>query len=335
MIATIKRTFRLGVAIVLLATCWLGYYAFTAAQLPRTPLEFSIARGSSLKSVAFQLSDAGILREPWSFVALGRLAGKAGAIKAGDYELTSNMSPWRLLQQITSGDYTLDEIVFVEGVTFKQMRKVLNEHTAIRHDTAAMSDPEVLRALGATENAAEGLFFPDTYMFSKNTSDLEILRRAYANMQQRLSALWPKRAQDVPLADPYQALILASIVEKETGKAADRGMIAGVLGNRLRLNMKLQADPTVIYGLGDNFDGNLRRRDLQADTPYNTYLRNGLPPTPIAMPGYASIYATLHPERTTALYYVSRGDGASHFSDSLAEHNRAVTKYQKLPNQVR
>ena len=332
--ARLRRSFlrllRLGVGGVVAIAGAFAYLALTAADVARNPVEFSIASGSTLRSVAFQLSAAGIVREPWTFIVLGRFTGKAVSIKAGNYELSQNASPWALLGIVTSGEYRLDEISLIEGWTFRQVRQALNAHAALKHDSLAMTDADVLRAVGATESHPEGMFFPDTYLFSRNTSDLDVLRRAYAGMQQHVRTLWETRAPDLPVASAYQALILASIVEKETGKADDRKLIAGVLSNRLRTGMRLQADPTVIYGLGESFDGNLTRRDLAADGPYNTYTRAGLPPTPIAMPGLASLDAALHPQPTSALYYVAKGDGSSHFSDSLAEHNRAVTKYQKL-----
>jgi UPF0755 protein len=260
---------------------------------------------------------------------LARLAGKATEIKAGSYEVSQGVTPWLLLEKLTRGDVTQAEIVFVEGKTFRQMRAALDAHPAVRHDTAGLSDADVLARLAAAEAHPEGLFFPDTYLFAKNSSDVEILRRAYRAMQQRLNTEWSRRDPDVPMKTPYEALIMASIVEKETGRAADREPIAAVFANRLRLRMLLQTDPTVIYGVGETFDGNLRRRDLAADTPYNTYTRSGLPPTPIAMPGLASLQAALHPPQSPMLYFVARGDGSSEFSRTLDEHNRAVAKYQK------
>lgn len=209
------------------------------------------------------------------------------------------------------------------------MRDKLDAHPDIRHDSKGLPDAEVMRLIGASENAAEGLFFPDTYLFAKQSRDLEVLARAYRTMQRHLKREWEGRDQGLPYTDAYQALIMASIVEKETGRDADRPMIASVFVNRLRLGMLLQTDPTVIYGLGDRFDGNLRKRDLQTDTPYNTYTRSGLTPTPIAMPGLASLRAALHPANSTALYFVARGDGSSQFSRTLDEHNQAVNKYQR------
>ena len=217
----------------------------------------------------------------------------------------------------------------IEGWTFKQMRDALNANPDIIHDTVNLSDVEILQRIGAAEYQPEGLFFPDTYYFSAGSSDLRIFKRAYQTMQKRLQEAWLARAADLPLQTPYQALILASIVEKETGTPSDRAMIAGVFVNRLRKGMLLQTDPTVIYGMGDNYKGNIRKRDLLADTIYNTYTRPGLTPTPIALPGVAAMQAALHPAQTDALYFVSRGDGSSEFSSTLTAHNRAVDRYQK------
>ena len=328
-----KRVIRvllfLALAVFATAAGWLIYYADTQLQLPRTPLEFSLKEGSSLRSAAKQLTEIGVLDDPWSFIVMARVLGQAGEIKAGNYEFTNNLTPYRLLTKLTKGDVTMKEIAFIEGWTFNQLRKALDDYPGIRHDSANLTDEEILNRIGATENSAEGLFFPDTYFFNDGMSDLTILKRAYRTMESNLATVWETRAKDLPFSDSHQALIMASIVEKETAQATERRMVAAVLINRLKLGMKLQADPTVIYGLGDNFDRNLRKRDLTWDTIYNTYTREGLPPTPIALPGLASIQATLNPADTKALYFVSRGDGTSHFSESLEEHNRAVTKYQK------
>jgi UPF0755 protein len=326
---TLKRISLLVLAGIFLFTAWFAYQVNRPVQLPVVPYEFSIEPGSSLRSVAKQLADAGVLRDVWSFVLLSRVMGLASSLKAGDYEIAASTSPVELLERITKGDVNQSEIRFIEGWTFFQLRQVLDEHSAIRHDTTNLSDEEILRLIGASETAAEGLFFPDTYFFARGSSDVAILRRAYHAMQNHLNREWDIRAVNLPLADPYHALILASIVEKETGKESDRTMVAGVFVNRLRLSMLLQTDPTIIYGLGKKFDGNLRKKDLLADQEYNTYTRRGLPPTPIAMPGLPSIQAVLNPAKTDALYFVSKGNGESHFSSNLADHNRAVSKYQK------
>lgn len=330
---SIKR--RLLQFVLLLFACaalafgWFAYYARSDLKPARTPQQFSLKAGSSLKSAAQQMADTGMLEEPALFVILARLLGKAASIKAGNYEVDRPITPLDLLRKITEGDYTQDVITFVEGWTFRQMRKALDEHPAVRHDTLGLSDADILRRLDLAELSPEGWFFPDTYHFSRASSDLALLRRAHRLMRANLMEQWQRRAADLPLATPYAALILASIVEKETGQAAERPLIAAVFTNRLRIGMKLQTDPTVIYGLGEGFDGNLRKRDLVADTVFNTYTREGLPPTPIAMPGLGSLSAALNPARSDALYFVARGDGTSHFSHTLGEHDRAVTKYQK------
>ncbi len=306
-----------------------AYYALTALPVASLPAQFSIKPGSTLRSSAQQMAGAGILSHPGIFVVLARLLGEAGNLKAGIYEIDAPVTPLELLRKITEGDYTLSGITFVEGWTFKQVRKVLDEHAASNHDTRGLSDAEILQRLGMSQTSPEGWFFPDTYHFSNGTSDLRILRRAHNLMKSHLAAQWESRAANLPIASPYEALVLASIIEKETGKAEERPLIASVFVNRLRLGMRLQTDPTVIYGMGEAFDGNLRRADLTTDTPYNTYTRTGLPPTPIAMPGLASLAAALNPARVEALYFVAKGDGSHHFSRSLAEHDRAVTKYQR------
>ena len=326
---TLKRITFLVLTGVILFVGWFAYQVNKPIQLSVVPYEFSIEPGSSSRSVAKQLADAGVLRDAWSFVLLSRMMGLASSFKAGDYEIAANTSPLQLLERITKGDINQSEIRFIEGWTFSQLRQILDEHPAIRHDTTNLNDKEILRLIGASETPAEGLFFPDTYFFARGSSDTAILRRAYHAMQNQLNTAWAARAVDLPLTDPYQALILASIVEKETGRESDRTMVAGVFVNRLRLGMLLQTDPTVIYGLGKKFDGNLRKKDLLADQEYNTYTRGGLPPTPIAMPGLASIQAALNPAKTNALYFVAKGNGESHFSSNLADHNRAVSRYQK------
>ena len=326
---TLKRLILLVLVSVILFAGWFAYHVNKPVRLPAVPYEFSIEPGSSLKSVAKQLADAGVLHDVWSFVLLSRAMGLASSLKAGDYEIAESTSLLQLLERITKGDINQSEIRFIEGWTFAQLRQTLDAHPAVRHDTTNLSGREILQLIGASETAGEGLFFPDTYFFAKGSSDTAILRRAYHAMQNHLNIAWAERATNLPLADPYQALILASIVEKETGKESDRTMVAGVFVNRLRLSMLLQTDPTVIYGLGDRFDGNLRKKDLLTDQEYNTYTRRGLPPTPIAMPGLASIQAALNPAKTDALYFVAKGKGESHFSNNLAEHNRAVSKYQK------
>jgi UPF0755 protein len=306
-----------------------AWYATAELATAPLPLQFDLRPGSSLRSAARQMKRAGVLQHARPFVAMARLLGEAGNIKAGNYEISEPVTPYRLLRKITAGEVTQVAIKFVEGWTFREMRIALDGHPDIAHATLGLTNDEILKRLNIDQTSPEGLFFPDTYHFAKGSNDLRVLRRAYRLMQSHLQARWVKRAPDLPLATPYQALILASIVEKETGSEKERGLVAAVFLNRLRKGMLLQADPTVIYGLGDSFDGNLRKRDLVTDTPHNTYTRVGLPPTPIAMPGAASIDASLKAPESDVLYFVSRGDGSSHFSRTLGEHERAVTKYQR------
>ncbi len=322
----IKRFFFLLLLAVVCSAGWLGWFAGKPLALSGISLEFSIPPGLSLRAASQQMSAAGLGFSPWQFTLLARLLGKSAEIKAGSYVVEKGITPLQLLGKLTRGDVTQAEIVFVEGKTFRQLRTVLDASAEVKHDTARLSDAEVLTLLGAGEAHPEGLFFPDTYLFSKNSSDLDILRRAYRAMKRRLDSEWVRRDPEVPFATPYAALIMASIVEKETGSAADRSQVAAVFINRLRLGMLLQTDPTVIYGVGD-LQGNLRKSHLLTDTPYNTYTRAGLPPTPIAMPGLASLQAVLHPPKSDKLYFVARGDGSSEFSRTLDEHNRAVAKY--------
>ena len=326
---TIKRLFTLAILLAVTLIGVLAYISFTPNPLPRTPIEFSLKPGTSLKGAASLMKQAGALENDFAFVLLARALNKATQIKYGNYQLERSVSHFELLDIISSGRTEQSQVTIVEGLTFKELRTLLNDHAGLLHDSAAMSEAEILQSIGAAETFAEGLFFPDTYNFSSGSSDLLVLRRAYQTMQKHLLSNWEKRDTDLPLETPYQALILASIVEKETGQAMDRPMIASVFTNRLRIKMRLQTDPTVIYGMGENFDGNLRRRDLTTDTPYNTYTRNGLTPTPIALPGLASIQAALHPAQSSALYFVAKGDGSSHFSSRLSEHNNAVNRYQK------
>ena len=282
--------------------------------------------------MARELAALGVLKLPGAavlFEILGRVRGDATKIKAGNYEFESPTTPLKLLKKMTSGDATQTAVRFIDGWTFKQVRQALDTHEALKHDTQDMSNPGIARALGIADAQPEGWIFPETFHFSRGTSDLAVLTRAHRLMLKHLNAQWNKRAVDLPLATPYEALILASIVEKETSKATDRALVSSVFINRLRIKMRLQTDPTVIYGMGDEFDGNLRRRNVQTDTPWNTYTRSGLPPTPIAMPGLASIQAAVNPETSKMLYFVARGDGSSQFSSTLDEHNAAVNKYRR------
>ena len=292
-------------------------------------LDLQIAAGQGAQQVAQLLERGGARGPSWLWALYFRASGDAGRIKAGSYEITAQETPAAVLGKLVRGEQALRAITFVEGWTFRQIREALYKSEHLRKDSQPLTPQKIMETIGRGGQAAEGRFFPDTYRYGKGTSDLEVLRQAALAMDRQLEAAWVQRAPDLPLRDPAEALILASIVEKETGRAQDRAEIAGVFVNRLRIGMPLQTDPTVIYGLGDAFDGNLRRRDLQADTPWNTYTRRGLPPTPIAMPGAASLLAAVRPAATPALYFVARGDGSSAFSATLAEHNRAVQRYQR------
>jgi len=322
------------VAVVLLLLAALGAAA-GLWHLYQKPLalrdervEIVVAAGSSARAIAQAMREAGVEVNVDLFVAAARWSEATKRLRAGRYEITRGMRIADVIDRLIRGDTLKERLTIVEGWTFREMRGALAAHPLLKRDSEKLTDVQLLAAVGAGEAHPEGLFAPDTYVFDAGSSDLDILRQAYRAQQARLARAWESRAADLPLKSPYEALILASIVEKETGQSAERGRIAGVFINRLRTGMLLQTDPTVIYGLGEKFDGNLRKADLAADSPYNTYTRAGLPPTPIALPGQASIEAALKPEPTKALYFVARGDGTSHFSESLGEHNRAVSKYQ-------
>ena len=350
----------------------LWWYADQPLKLGTASVDLTIAPGSSMRSAARQAAQV-LPVQPDVLAILARLSGRDTQIKAGSYEIESGITPLGLIDKLTRGDVTMQELVIPEGWSFRQFRAALDGHAAVAHTTQGMDDAAVLaliqgtagpgksdesgsqsgaRAGGqavaqttsqaasqtappttaaqtATYKHPEGLFFPDTYLFAKGAKDVDILRRAYRAMDKRLAAEWERRAPGLPYATAYEALIMASIVEKETGQAKERPQIAGVFVNRLRRGMLLQTDPTIIYGLGAQFDGNLRKRDLTTDGPYNTYTRAGLPPTPIALPGLAAIQAALKPMRTDAIFFVARGDGTHEFSATLEAHNRAVNKYQR------
>ena len=290
-------------------------------------VDLEIEHGTTANGVADAVVASGadvpvLLLQAWF-----RFSGQARLIKAGSYEIVPGTSPRKLLSMLVRGEETLKNVTLVEGWTFSQVLQALQKAEQLTPDTLALSPEMIMEKLGKPGVHPEGRFFPDTYTYAKGSSDLAVLKRAARAMDRRLEAAWSLRSPETPLKSPDEALILASIVEKETGKPIDRGQIGGVFTNRLRIGMPLQTDPTVIYGLGVRFDGNLRKRDLQQDTPYNTYTRTGLPPTPIAMPGKAALLAAVQPAPTKALYFVSRGDGTSEFSENLDGHNRAVNKY--------
>ncbi|HEX8010159.1 MAG TPA: endolytic transglycosylase MltG [Casimicrobiaceae bacterium] len=325
----LRRLFAVLVLALIAGAAAYGWVTRKALPLPEQPYAFTVRSGTTLRAVAHELTAAGVLPADWTLVALGRLEGVDRTIKAGNYELPAGTTLSGLLAKLTQGDATQTSFTIVEGWSLRDLREALRAQADVTQTVVDLPDAELMRAIGASQTQAEGWFFPDTYFFVNGATDASLLKRAYRTMQQRLDAAWQARAPGLPLASPYEALVLASIVEKETGRAADRPLIASVLVNRLHRGMRLQADPTVIYGIGERFDGNLTQRDLDSDTVYNTYMRNGLPPTPIALPSQASLDAVLHPPATPYLYFVSRGDGSSEFSTNLADHNRAVARYQK------
>lgn len=331
-----RRLIRLlGLAILLAALIigallwWSGQWLQTPIAALRQATTFEVQRGASLRAVATALHERGLLDRPEVWIGWARLTHRAGHLKAGEYELRPGLTPRSLLQLLSSGQVLLHSITFIEGSTFEDVRNALAANKAVRNEYAARSPEDVMKALGQGGIHPEGQFFPDTYHFARGTTDLELLAIAHRRMQDELDAAWKARATDLPLAGPYEALILASIVEKETALDAERARIAGVFIERLRRGMRLQTDPTVIYGMLDSYDGNIRRADLSRDTPYNTYTRAGLPPTPIAMPGLESLRASVQPDMSGALFFVAtgEGDGSHYFSKTLAEHNEAVKRY--------
>lgn len=293
------------------------------------PVVLDVPAGASFAAIRRQIREAGLSdAHDLYWRALAQRMDVATRLKAGEYAVPVGTTPRELLRRMAAGDVIQRRFTIVEGWTFRQLRAELANAAGLRQSLTTRSDSEIMRELGAGADHPEGRFLPETYTWTRGDSDLDLLRRAHQAMTRALAETWAKRVPDLPLESPYQALILASIVERETGKAAERPAIAGVFSRRLRLGMKLQTDPTVIYGLGTGFDGNLRRRDLDTDTPYNTYTRTGLPPTPIALPGLAALEAAVHPAPGDALYFVARGDGSHEFSPSLDAHNRAVARYQ-------
>ena len=326
------KFWRAAVPLLLLAAATAGAAAWwlnRPLDLAADSVEVSVELGTAPREIAQAWVQAGVQASPLLLYEWFRWSGRARKIRAGSYEIGRGVTPVALLNKMVRGDETLAVVRLIEGWTFRQFRAELAKADSLKPTTASLTDDQIMAVLGAPGVSPEGRFHPDTYAYSKGSSDLAVLKRAYRAMQTRLDAAWRERAPDSPLHSADDALVLASIVEKETGAGADRGRVAGVFVNRLRIGMPLQTDPTVIYGLGATFDGNLRKRDLLTDTPYNTYTRNGLPPTPIAMPGKAALLAAVRPDSTRALYFVARGDGSSEFSETLADHNRAVNQYQR------
>jgi len=317
------------VVLVLALGGWAFWWVNHSLPLSAPTLELAVEPGTPPRSVARDVVGAGVQTSADLLYWWFRLSGQARSIKAGNYELETGLTPRSLLAKLTRGEEALRSVTLVEGWTFKQVRAALLKAEHLKPDTESLQDALIMAQLGLPDRHPEGRFYPDTYTYAKNSSDLKVLLRAMHAMDKQLALAWQARSTNLPLKNPDELLILASIVEKETGLASDRDMVASVFSNRLRIGMMLQTDPTVIYGMGDKFDGNLRRRDLQTDTPWNTYTRAGLPPTPIAMPGKASLMAAAQPASNRALYFVARGDGSSQFSDNLDAHNRAVNKYQR------
>ncbi|MBS0514244.1 MAG: endolytic transglycosylase MltG [Proteobacteria bacterium] len=325
------------VAILVIGAVVLGGYLFTRyrhfADAPVAGLaqatQIDVPIGAHLPAIVNLLDERGVRPgNPYFWRLLARELGVAGKLHAGEYALEVGLTPRALLKKMAAGEVIQHKFTIVEGWTFAQLRGALAQDAALQQTLSGVDDTELMRRLGDADLPPEGVFLPETYSYVKGMSDFDVLRRAREAMRKVLDKLWTERVADMPLKSPYEALILASIVEKETGRAEERPQIARVFLSRLKLGMKLQTDPTVIYGMGANYAGNIHRHDLDTDTPYNTYTRTGLPPTPIALPGKAALDAVIHPADTEALYFVARGNGSHEFSATLEAHNRAVAKYQ-------
>ena len=319
------------VALLAAGVLWQQYQQFRTSPLavPETGLILDFPPGSSLRRLARELEELGVLQRTHWLRLLGRDTGLAARLQAGEYRIAPGTRPEDLLRQLAAGRVLQHELTLVEGHNFREMMARIRAHPVLVQTLTELADEAIMERIGHPGAHPEGRFLPDTYHFPRGTTDVEFLRRAHAAMERVLQQAWEQRAGGLPLKTPYEALILASIVEKETGLSEERGTIAGVFVRRLQKGMRLQTDPTVVYGIGPDFDGRIRYVHLRTDTPYNTYTRHGLPPTPIAMPGVEAIQAALHPEPGDVLYFVSRNDGSHHFSATLTEHNRAVDKYQR------
>jgi UPF0755 protein len=324
-----RAIFFLSILVAGAAAGWGWWWLHQPLPLRAPTVDLSIEPGTLPRAVALAVRDAGVDVNPDLLYGWFRISGQGRAIKAGSYELEAGITPERLLSKLARGEESLRAVTVVEGWNFRQLRAALAKEEQLKPDTKALTDEAIMATLGRPGVHPEGRFFPDTYTYAKGSSDVKVLQRALRAMDKRLAQAWELRTPRAAARTPDEALILASIVEKETGHAGDRTLVSAVFNNRLRIGMPLQTDPTVIYGMGAAFDGNLRKKDLQTDTPWNTYTRGGLPPTPIALPGKASLLAAVQPAQSDALYFVSRGDGTSHFSGSLDEHNQAVNKYQR------
>lgn len=330
------RLFKFVGALILAGSFIAGWLMMSYQQFVGQPMQVPasgvvtliVEPGSSVRTVARTMQQQGLIEDDRYFVWMARLRGKAGSIQVGEYTVKTGMTPEQLLQNMVSGKVVQYSITILEGWNFREMMAEIDANPHLRHELKGMDGEEIMERLGKVGEHPEGRFFPDTYHFPKGLTDLDFLQRAYREMEQRLEKEWSERTEALPLNSAYEALTLASIVEKETGATHERPEIAGVFIRRLKKGMRLQTDPTVIYGMGLDYDGNIRKKDLLKDTPYNTYTRSGLPPTPIAMPSGEAIHAALHPDDGDSLYFVSRGDGSHHFSASLEEHECAVVKYQ-------
>lgn len=325
----IKKLIYLAILCAIVGMAAFTFWAKNPILASGQPIPFTVEPGSGVGLASQQIAKAGVPVQPFLFSMLARVTQNAGKIKAGTYELKPGTTPRQLVDQLVRGEFAQESLTIIEGWTFKQMRAAIAASKSLKHDTVKLSDQELMAKISTEYKSPEGLFFPDTYLFAKNSSDMQIYKQAHALLLDKLKQAWEKRDASLPYKTPYEALIMASIVEKETGQKSERAMIAGVFVNRLRQGMMLQTDPTVIYGMGDSYAGNIRKKDLETDTPYNTYMRVGLPPTPISLPGVQSLAAALGPAKTEALYFVSRGDGSSKFSDNLPDHNKAVNQYQR------
>ena len=325
----LKRLFWLLILLTLLFVTAASYWVMRPLPLSKETIDLSIEPQTSVRGIAKAAVEAGVAVDPQLLFLFFRLSGQSRALRAGSYEINQGNTALDVLRKLSRGEESLRAVNLIDGWTFKQFRNALNKAEGLKHDTQGMSDELLMEKLGMAGTPPEGRFFPDTYTYGKGSSDLRVLQRAANAMTKQLAAAWAQRAPNIQIKTMDEALILASIVEKETGRESDRSTISSVFHNRLSLGMPLQTDPTVIYGMGDAFDGNLRRADLRTDHPWNTYTRKGLPPTPIAMPGKNALLAAVKPAQSQALYFVARGDGTSHFSVTLEEHNAAVNRYQR------
>lgn len=326
---------RIGGVLIIVCSLAAGWFIMDVRHFLSTPFDFGgdgvryvIKPNDSVHNIAKSLQVRGILRQPYYLIGLAKWKRIAGKIKVGEYQIPARIKPEELLDLFVSGDVIQHSLTLIEGWTFDQVIMAVNDNQHLTHTLNDYSTEEIMDRLGLAGQHPEGRFYPDTYHFTQGMTDIDFLKRCYKKMESVLTSEWQNRARDLPLKTPYEALILASIVERETSVDAERAQVAGVFSRRLQRNMLLQTDPTVIYGLGRNFDGNIRRKDLRQDTPYNTYVHKGLPPTPIAMPGIKSIHAALHPDNGKSIYFVAKGDGTHYFSSTLQDHNAAVRKYQ-------